>query len=240
VDRHLQRVCLNLGIAFPVVFFAGWGLIAGFLLPMPAPHDTAEQVVAFFSHDSLRIGIGLIIAVAAAPLQGAMAAVVGVYLRRSAGANSALAYTQMLMGGVQVIFALVPCIMWAALAFRAGAHDPDTMLALNDFAWLFFVGGFSPPLVQSLCVALVVLRDRRPEPVLPRWVGYYNLWCALLFVPGGICLIAQRGPFAWNGILAFWIPATVFGGWFFVMYFALRRAIEADDGAEVADLQPAA
>lgn len=234
MDRQQQKICLYLGGAFPLIFFASWGLIGGFLLPMPSPPQTPEQVAQFFTANHTRIGIGMIIACLAAPLQGAMAAVVGVYLRRSGGHNSALAYTQMLMGAIQVLFALVPCIMWATLAYRPGTHDPDTVQVLNDFAWLFFVGGFSPPLLQSLCAALVILHDRRPTPVLPRWVGYYNLWCALLFMPGGICLIAQHGPFAWNGLLAFWIPATVFGGWFFVMFFALLRAINSDDGSPVA------
>lgn len=138
---------------------------------------------------------------------------------------SALAYIQIAMGAVQVLFGLLPCFIWAALAFRPEAHNPDTMQVLNDVAWLTFVGGFSPPLLQSLCIALVILRDPRRQPILPRWSGYFNLWCAILFGPGGIVLLAHSGPFAWNGLLAFWIPATAFGTWYFVMFYVLRRAI---------------
>ncbi len=40
----------------------------------------------------------------------------------------------------------------------------------------------------------------------------------------------KSGPFAWTGIIGFWIPAAVFGIWHIVMTVVLLRAIreEAD------------
>ena len=37
------------------------------------------------------------------------------------------------------------------------------------------------------------------------------------------------GPFAWNGLVGFWIPATVFGLWMLVMWWVTLKAIDKDD-----------
>lgn len=39
-------------------------------------------------------------------------------------------------------------------------------------------------------------------------------------------------PFAWNGLLGFWIPATVFSTWYLVMFWALLKAIKAQPESE--------
>lgn len=44
-------------------------------------------------------------------------------------------------------------------------------------------------------------------------------------LPGGLVTFFKSGPFAWNGILAFWLPLTVFGIWYGVMFMLLRKAI---------------
>ena len=35
----------------------------------------------------------------------------------------------------------------------------------------------------------------------------------------------KTGPFAWNGIFAFWLPLSVFGAWIIVFFVILRAAI---------------
>ena len=55
-------------------------------------------------------------------------------------------------------------------------------------------------------------------------VGLY-LWTAFLFIPGGLVTFFKAGPFAWNGLLAFWVAAAVFGSWFIVMSVVVRRAV---------------
>jgi hypothetical protein len=60
-------------------------------------------------------------------------------------------------------------------------------------------------------------------------VGYFNLWCALLFVPGLACIYVTTGPLAWNGIISFWVVLTAFTIWLFVMAAMLLRAIAAQE-----------
>lgn len=58
----------------------------------------------------------------------------------------------------------------------------------------------------------------------------YSLWVAVL-LPASMILFFKSGPFAWTGVIGFWIPAVVFGTWYLVMTPLLLRAIkqEADE-----------
>ena len=80
--------------------------------------------------------------------------------------------------------------------------------------------------VQNVVTGVVILGDKRAVPILPRWVGYMNLWTGVLLLPGLAVGLFKVGPFAWNGALAFWMPAVVFGNWFNPMIFAMLAAIK--------------
>ena len=74
-------------------------------------------------------------------------------------------------------------------------------------------------------MGLAIVSDNHERPVFARWLGYFNIWVAILFLPGGLITFFKSGPFAWNGLLAFWLPLTVFFLWYIVMFFALLKAI---------------
>ena len=82
--------------------------------------------------------------------------------------------------------------------------------------------------------AICVLRDSRAEPIIPRWYGYFNLWVATLFIPGGLIYFFKSGAFAWNGAFAFWLPATVFGTWFMVSGLLFLKLTNAQPDEEPA------
>jgi hypothetical protein len=118
---------------------------------------------------------------------------------------------------------LLPGLVWTAAAFRP-ERPPDITQAFNDFAWIVTVMPFMLAVTQNLALGFTIISDKQPEPIFPRWVGFFNLWVALLFLPGGLLTFFKVGPFAWNGILAFWVPACVFGPWFFVISISVMRA----------------
>jgi len=124
------------------------------------------------------------------------------------------------------VFVIMPVMIWAAAAYRP-ERNPELLLLFNDFAFLQFVGVVAPAYFQITSVGLATLFDRSPQPVFPRWVGFYNVWFALLTLPGGVCFFFKVGPFAWDGVLAFWMPFVLYGFWFGIMFWQLRRAITA-------------
>jgi hypothetical protein len=235
-DMAMQRVCLYCGLAFPLIFFLGWGLISGFMLPLHAPGDSAQEIQDFYADNPTPIRIGLILGVFSAAFIAPFGALVGMHMRRIEGRFSPLAYSEMLLAAANVILILVPCMIFVVVAFRP-PRDAELIQLLNDFGWLLIIGGFSPAFLQSIAVGLCVIRDKRAKPIIPRWVAYFNFWVAAVILPGAIVMIAKSGPFAWNGVLGFWIPATAFGGWFIVMFFVMKGVLR-DQERELAERVP--
>jgi hypothetical protein len=92
-----------------------------------------------------------------------------------------------------------------AAFYSEAERDPADTQLLNDLEWLIIIPAFPTLLGQFLGLALGTLADRSPRPVYPRWVAYFNIWVGLLFVPGGVSYFFRTGPFAWCGLLAFWV-----------------------------------
>jgi hypothetical protein len=89
---------------------------------------------------------------------------------------------------------------------------------------------FPPVLVQQLALATAVF-GHPGQTIFPRWVGYFNVWCALLLVPAVLLPFFKSGPFAWHGILEFWLAGIVFFGWILVMTYATFGAIKQQESA---------
>jgi hypothetical protein len=87
-------------------------------------------------------------------------------------------------------------------------------------------------------IAIAALRDRRPDPVLPRWVGYANLWAAVGIAPASCIVFFHSGPLAWNGVLAWWLVLVDFFAWMCVMAYGLRHAIAHQEREEAAAPAP--
>ena len=102
---------------------------------------------------------------------------------------------------------------------------------MNDAGWLMFLMPFTTFIVQNFAIGLAILGDQSAQPVFPRWVAYLNFWVAALFVPGGLLTFFKTGPFAWNGLFAFWVPFVVFLTWYLLMFMMLRKGIIAQAAA---------
>jgi hypothetical protein len=82
--------------------------------------------------------------------------------------------------------------------------------------------------VQCLAVGACILKDKA-EDVYPRWLGYFNIWVAVLFLPGSLLYFFKDGPFAWNGLFVWWIPLSVFFGWFIVMFVMTIKSLNRQE-----------
>lgn len=65
--------------------------------------------------------------------------------------------------------------------------------------------------------------------MFPRWCCFAMLWIAVLSMTGSVAIFFFGGPFAWNGILAFWIPANAFGISIFVLAYVMLKHIKAQE-----------
>lgn len=235
-SKQSQMVCLWTGLASLVLFFIGYWFMAG-LVPPPSPNASAHTIQQFWSHDVTLKRYGLVVVMFAGALTAPWVAVIGTQMKRIEGEHFPYTWTQVGLGMLGVLLFILPVIVMQALLFRPH-RDPNLMLMLNDVSWLPFIGIFMPASIQGIAIALAIFKDKE-EKVFPRWLGYFNLWIALLFLPDVLIYSFKTGPFAWNGIFGFWLPLTTFGVWFVVMFPYLRKAI-LSQAAEESAAVPAA
>lgn len=75
-------------------------------------------------------------------------------------------------------------------------------------------------------VGCAILRDTHTTPLFSWGVGYFNLWVALLITPAMVVPFLKTDPFAYNGLLALYLPFGAFFLWMIVMALALFKSIQ--------------
>lgn len=207
------------------IIFMGIGLwaIAGFF-PSQPPMWGAEQIASIFREDYIYIRLGFCIQVVAAFFYCGFTGIISKVLYRIEGSGSWLAFANAVAGCVNVIFTTFPAVIWILAAFRP-ERDAELIYLLNDMAWLEFLGTAFPVFFQYVCITIASLSDKDPEPLLPRWLGYFNIWTFLGFIPLETIFFFKSGPFAWNGLFSFYLPFIIFFFWFMTLYYCLRKAI---------------
>lgn len=224
MGRRIEQGLTWAGVFWIVCFFIGMVPLAGWI-PLPSPNDTAAEVQAMYREDTdlLRAGLGLIFASTIGYLLfcGALAS----QTSRIAGAPKGLRYAQIGSLGACTILIIVPIIIWFTAAYRPEDRSAESMQLLNDLGWIMFIVGFVPFVVWVWTVGLSILCDEDADPLYPRWSGYLCLLLGTLQIPPVLLIFFQTGPFAWNGIFSWWIPATDFFTFMLVMIYLTLKAI---------------
>jgi hypothetical protein len=126
---------------------------------------------------------------------------------------------------------MLPPIFWGVAAFTP-TRAPDVTAIMHELAMLTFVTTDQYYIFMWVAIAFVALLPNTVAYTpFPRWFGYYTAWTALMFEAGAIAFLTRSGPFAWNGLLAFWSPVVTFFAWMIVIAVLLFRAIASQDEA---------
>jgi hypothetical protein len=217
------KACIWAGPLAGLFFVIGLWPLAGFI-PLVDPQYTAEQVAAIYQSNTIGIRLGGIAIMFSASFNAAFFGAIYVFIRRIEGGTGPYAITQAMSGAILAVFIFLPAMLFTVTAFRP-ERAPELTLLMNDFAWLALIIPTPPGIVQALAVGFAILGDKSPQPLLPRWAGYMSLWVAVLTLPAPLAVMFKSGPFAWNGVLAFWMPASIAGIWLVVMLVAMLRAL---------------
>ena len=229
MNTRTQLLCTWSGPVFVVLFTIGFWFLAHYL-PPPSPNAGAEEIAALYREHTGPIRLGMFLMVACSALVAPFVAVISVQMQRLERGAGVLSYTQLAAGAVGILFLILPALLWTIAAFRP-ERDPNLILLLNDMGWIFFLMPFGTFSLQNLAIGLAVLGTDGAPHLFPRWAGYFNLWVAVLFVPGGLLTFFKTGPFAWDGLFVFWVPLVVFLLWYGAMFVLLRQAIAKPAGA---------
>lgn len=223
MNTKSQLVCAWSSIGFAIVFTIGLWPLANFLPPM-SPALSAIEIAAIYSDNTLPIRFGTLVMMFGCTLMIPFLAVIANQMRRIEGANSVLTTAQISGGSIGVVVFLVATVCWTTAAFRPD-RSPELIMLMNDFGWIFLLMTFGTFVIQDFAIGFAILGDKSPDPIFPRWLGFFNLWVAVLFMPGGLLTFFKTGPFSWNGIFVWWVPFVMFFSWYIVMFVMVRGAV---------------
>lgn len=222
MNRFAQLFCIHMTWVF-VALVGGAFAVAGWIPPF-SPDSSFEELAANFTdQDNVRVAAAMFFF--GGPAFVFPAAAFAAQIRRIEGHRSVLAQTQMLIAAVGVLFIMIPAALWLALCYYDGI-ELSTVATLNAVCWFMLLGAVGSAVFQNIALAVAILGS--DGSVYGRWVGYLNLYCGMGLMVGILIPFFKDGPFAWNGVLGFWVVATDFFIWVFVMYFTTLSAIKSD------------
>lgn len=209
-----------------VLLLFGGLIYSGFMVPVP-PSDTADQVAQIYRTHTGEIRLGLAVSFLGVIVFLPFGAAIAAQTRRIGSAHTVLIYTQIASFASGSLIFVMPWVFWEAAAFRPEREVSEIML-INDLGWMTFVFGYVAFTAWLIAIGVAILLDSSATPVYPRWLGYFNIFVALTFVPDNVVPFFKRGPWAWNGIFPYWMPFIIYGIWILIMLAFTVAAIKRE------------
>lgn len=228
IDKQVLKMCIWAGPIGALAMFIALFPLAHLFPPPFNPSTPIEDVVRFYADNRLGILFGCMVMIWASGLMIPFMIAVFSQLRRVERGFPLLSGIFLACAMIVVFEIVIPSWTFSTVAFRE-SRPPEITLALSDLSMLMFIWPNPQTVLMMVAIGIAVLRDPSPKPLFPRWLGYVNIAAGLLFTGSTFANVAYSGPFAWKGLMAFWMPAIDFGNWFGLMVFGLLGAMKRDD-----------
>jgi hypothetical protein len=234
----LLPLCAWAGPAVVLIFVVGFYPLAHFF-PPSSPSASAEEIAALYVNNLTNVRIGCIVMLLGSTLTIPWGLAVAAITRSFEKGIPLFTYMQVACVGIALPLAVLLPTVWGLAAFRPEAIDPNITRMLHDFGWFLYLFTWPPFAIWCLAIGLPILADKSPNPTIPRWVGYFNLWVALLEAPAALMIFFKSGPFSYNGLVTFYIPSIVYFGWIVVMTLTIIKVVKREKEIPVAPYAPA-
>lgn len=222
IERKLLIFGAWCGVAFTASVMVGLGLIAGFIPPV-SPSAPGAEVTETIRSNSYAIRIGMIFMMFAAAPAIFFAGALAHLISKIEGQSRILTYTILIAGLGNALLVFYPALWWLIAAYRP-ERGVELTYMLSDAAWLQFVGGLFIAWPMMIVLAIAAFVEDGEKRYLSRWFGYLCAWGAVILLPTEFLFFVKSGPFAWDGLLAFYIPLSVFFIWWASMIYYIRKA----------------
>ena len=209
---------------FTALIALGWLGIAHFWMPAPADLG-AEATKAFFTvthRDGMLLGNSILTVACAFLVPGSIQ--FGLILAEVEGPQPLWSISAAVSGCFIALIVFLNAGFWIGAAYRPAA-GADLVVALNDVAWMGFLLGWVFLSLQMVSTAIVALSDQRAQPMIPHWLSKASIVGAVLLICAGGPAFAQSGPFAYHGLLAFYIPMVIWGVWLDTHAWLMRKEL---------------
>ncbi len=218
---------------FSLLTLLGWFGISQGLFPAHADW-TPVQTAQFFADHQFGVELGCSIWIIGCCFLGIWVAQLSVVMAKMEGRMPIWAVVQAISGGGIVVLVMLSCCLWTEAAYRTGA-SPDVIVSSNDSAWLAILQTWPILSLEMVATAVVMLQDQRAVKMVPKWLSYASIVGAIALITTGGPAFTKSGPFAFHGILGYFMPMAIWGLWFdthsIFMWKALRREAHAATAA---------
>ncbi len=231
---------LRIGLFCNYVFVAltaiGWLGIAHFWAPARADLglEATRQWFAVDYRWATVIGCSIFYVAAGLLTPGSVA--FGLSLARIEGRRPLWSITTGVCGAFISLVIFFNCCAWIVAAYRPET-GADVVQAWYDWAWFAFLLGWIYLTVEMASTAVVELLDDRGEPMVPRWFTWLTLAGAATLVFAAGPAFFTSGPFAYHGLLAFYLPVVIWAGYLCTTTYFMLRELDRE-AAEAAGAAP--
>lgn len=214
--------------------FYGFGVIAfANMIPVNSPDKPAAAVVASYGANVTGIRLGMSMVMFGCALMITWGVALAVQTRRAAPDHPILFHIQVACSVTACMNGVMLSLAGGLAAFRSGSVSSEITQMLNDLFWLLWVLPGSSFEIWCFAVGVAILLDDRVLPVFPRWSGYFSILVGISFLPGFMGLFFKEGPFAYNGLVPWWIPTVMFFIWVLVVTpLAIKAAMSEPESRE--------
>lgn len=208
---------------------AFWGLLG--MVPPPAPSLTPAEVGAFYAAHAFQIKLGAVVSSVTSAFLIPFSVVVGFQLSRIEEGPPVWSVLAVAGGSLTCIFLVIPPILWGAAAFTPD-RAPELTAIINEIANLSLITTGQFYILNTVPIFYLGLKAK-PDPysAFPRWLCWLTAFLTIIGETGILSFMFRIGPFAWNGLLAFWIPFGVYFTWIGCVYYCLFSALKRQSRA---------
>jgi hypothetical protein len=225
VHENLQLALWGCGIGFGLLFFGGLVMFSQFI-PPPSPMLTGSDLMALYVPHLPLVKLGIILGLLGSTLLVPWSAMVALQVARMEQGRRVPLWSIFAFGAgcVNAVAFILPFVFWAGAYYRPD-RSPELIQLISDMTWLEFLMFFPTFSFQLVCVAMAGLTQKQGPQVFPRWFLFLNLWMALAGSPGVISIFFFSGPFAWNGLIGFWLPVGSYVPFLLITFVQFYKAI---------------
>lgn len=220
-----QRLLVWMTIGLMVLFGIGLFGLMRFIPPPPASLH-ADQVAELYRANPIRFKIGTILGLISGGCLMPLTLVISIQMARLEMGVPVWALMQGLTGALGTAFFWLPMLIFATAAFTP-ERPPELTLLMQEFGWLSFIVplSFFPLQLLGIVVVSFTKEEEDRNSAFPRWIGYLNVWTMVTSFGGPIAVLFKTGIFAWNGLLPFYVPLTLFSIWLPAMSYTCLRSL---------------
>jgi hypothetical protein len=215
------------------VFYNLFGLMFVFLgkvMPPPKPGLTQQEIVAFVESNARSMQSAWVLLSLTLGFASLSSGLIVTQMKRMRGVSPALAYAYLAVLAVAALPGCLFCgLMFALAAFRQ--RDPQVVAMLYDMGMLSFVGSLGCFVTQYLVFAIAIFLDRRG--IFPKWLAYMSLWGIVTELVAIPIWIFRSGPYAWDGLISFYLGTVIFVVWEICLIVCLYKAIKRQPPEEI-------